>query len=154
MAKLLFKNENLQSVITYTEQANTFGLTYAQQIAAWEAKFKKEFDFSKDEIPEDCQTTDKPQLFFVKDSGIYLMTAAVMEKMPEDMSHVAYAKGYSPSEPNCWEKCTAAVGGDDFGEAIELSKEAMELIKGGSDIVINVTAKTFSIKFLSKAKVN
>lgn len=145
MAKLLFKNKDLLSVIALSEQATAFNLTFSQQIELWEKEHGKQYSFTED-IPTEMKTTNKPQLFFVKDEGIYLMTAAVMEKIPEDKSHVAYAKGYAPTDKDVWEKSRNAVGGDDFAEAIELSSDLVSVIKKGFDISINVTATQFSIR--------
>lgn len=123
MSALVFKNEGLRKVLDITLKGTSFSLGY------------------------NPKKSKSPTLLFVKDDGIYLMTGAVMEKFPEDYSHVCYAEGYSPDVEDVWEKCREAVGGDDFGEVIELDEKLQGIINKGHDLLITVTPESFSISY-------
>lgn len=144
MAKLTFKNSGLRAVLAHTKQAKVFRRSYDKAIEAYEAATGKTYEFDTT-IPDEYYESNEPTLLFVKDEGIYIMTSAKMEKMPEDKSHVVYAEGYSPDVPDCWDKCRDAVGGDDFVETIELTPELEKVILHGADLVIDITPTQFSV---------
>jgi len=58
----------------------------------------------------------KEDLLFVKDEGIYLMTKG---ETP------AYAISYSPDVDFLFDRCKAAVGGDDFCDHLPQQKESI-----------------------------
>jgi hypothetical protein len=64
-----------------------------------------------------------PGLFLVKDSGVYLMSAATepLRKEGGEGSVVAYAEGHDPAQGECWEYDREVCGGDDFGEFIPIA---------------------------------
>ncbi len=99
-----------------------------------------------------------PALFFVKDEGIYVMSNGeprdpITSTSPNgkheiETSFVAYAKGYNPrvgDRGENWDKCRAAVGGDDFSETIDLTPAIVEDIRKGSDLFIGVTASQLKV---------
>jgi|SRR6516162_3177371 hypothetical protein len=70
----------------------------------------------------------RPQLIFVKDQGIYLMSNGLPRDIVEgETSFVAYAEGYDPSVEthNTWD----TVSRDDFGEFIDLTTTQIALIR-------------------------
>ena len=97
-----------------------------------------------------------PRVYLVKDEGIYLMSSGMPRDLadpnstdPRAESFVAYAKGYDPHTGDrsaIWEKCREAVGGDDFGEPLDLddfvSALAAPNIKG---LLIKVTPNHISL---------
>lgn len=116
----------------------------AEAIAAWEKETGGKWDYETP-IPDKYYISKRPTLFFVKDSGIYLMAGAKMAEFPKDMSHVCYAAGYEPTAKNSWEKCRKAVGGDDFVETIILSANIQNSILAGGNIIIDITEEKFSL---------
>lgn len=161
MARLTFKNEQLKNLVALSDAHKVFKVTFDVAISNWEKATGKEYDFNGD-IPDEYYLSRKPTLFFVKDSGIYLMTGAVLEDYDYKTrtEHVCFAVGYNPSiDGDVWDKCRFAVGGDDFGENIFLTKEMRSLILQGCDIIINVTESQLTIKAIlparkSKAKID
>lgn len=138
MAKLIFRNADLKKIKAYNDNSRLFKRSWIGAFTEYQKSVGREVDFSED-IPDEFKTTTTPFYFFVKDSGIYLMTGADMEKLPTDKSHVAYAVGYDPDKNgNVWERCRAAVGGDDFGEEID-AQYIDEIIESGKDLVLTVT---------------
>ena len=88
-----------------------------------------------------------PSLCFVKDSGIYLMSAGLPAQPdpkhsgPSTKLLVVYAKGYSDKAPDSWEKCREAVGGDDFSEYLPLNWFTSALDEGATKITIIVSER-------------
>ncbi len=136
MTTLIFKNKKLQGILRITEQATSFNASFSESVEAYEketgTKYKIDADLSK------FGEHHKPTLWLVKDQGIYLMTSAKLEKLPDDYSHVCYAEGFEPDAPGWWEKCRAAVGGDDFVESFHFTSEIKEGIMAGADIQIKI----------------
>lgn len=93
--------------------------------------------------------TDK--LHFVKDDGIYLMSFAA-PLLENGKRPIAYAKGYNPEKDgDIWEKCRAAVGGDDIGEEIGTRADFDAILADSEgDIILNVTASLLSTSYLPK----
>lgn len=107
------------------------------------ARAAKEFAPCYDAKPE-------PGLFFVHDSGIYLMSAGTPGLLVEEgkPSHVvAYAKGCSPDAPDSWEHCRELVGGDDFGELLPLDWFTRALDKGATSITLNFSANKIGLSY-------
>jgi len=94
----------------------------------------------------------RPQLVFVKDHGIYLMSNGVPRDLVDgDSSFVVYAQGYDPSEylgeyDSIAEVCDK-VSGDDFGESVDLTSEQIALIRSPDfrSLVIRLDEHTFEI---------
>lgn len=151
MANLTFKNAQLKKLLQHSKTATAWKVGLAEAIAAWEKANGKEWNYNT-EIPQEFYRSSTPTLFFVKDRGIYLMTGAVMEPWPTDNSHVCYATGYEPTAKNSWEKCRAAVGGDDFAETLQLSDKLQADIEAGADIILKVTAAQIRLSVVLPAK--
>ena len=117
-AKLIFEMTELRSIIEHARAAKEFSAPYGGKPA--------------------------PALFLVKDSGIYLMSAGKPRQLRgdgSDWSVVAYAKGYEADAPDSWDKCRAAVGGDDFAEALPLDWFTSALDAGAAKLHLHVGAK-------------
>jgi hypothetical protein len=146
MSRLVFKNFQLRKVLAYYKGATTFNCTFAEQIAAYEKDTGMTFRFDGPPMPEMYLTSNKRTIFLVKDTGIYLMTSVPLKEIPKDESHICYAVNYSPANPNCWEDCRTAVGGDDFSEAFELTDAMIACVEKGADIIISFRSDSFLIK--------
>lgn len=96
----------------------------------------------------DEEGTPEPCLEFVKDDGIYLMSNGIpgMER-DEAYTHVVYAKGYDPRTGDVWDKCRAAVGGDDFVEYLELAP-MLPVPENATHLFIKVSADTMEAGWL------
>ncbi len=116
MSKLTFPmNATLRAIINHARASKTFSPGYASK-------------------PE-------PGLFFVHDSGIYLMSAGTPGLLIEEgkPNHVvAYATGCEPDAPDSWEHCRSLVGGDDFGELLPLSWFTNAMDRGATKITLTV----------------
>jgi hypothetical protein len=84
----------------------------------------------------------------MKDEGIYLMSPAKVNRTPGDKSHICYAEGYEPHLPNCFDKCRKAVGGDDFAESFEFTKELQKGIRNGGDIQIDISPEKYAVRLV------
>ena len=83
----------------------------------------------------------RPQIMFVHDQGIYLMSNGNAEPLPEGQ-RVIYAKGFDPSKVDFdlwYERARDVVGGDDFAEYFDTA-----------DIVIPDHATAFTIKVTTR----
>jgi hypothetical protein len=95
-----------------------------------------------------------PGLFLVKDSGVYLMSAANEPLRAEGSkgSVVAYAIEHDPSQGDCWEYDRAVCGGDDFGEFVEIADlekqhplgEGVERL--GLAVEVRLTTRTMQVR--------
>lgn len=102
----------------------------------------------------------KADLTFVHDQGLYIMShdeprPAHVPATEKYWQHtVVYARGYEPDNdknPDWWEKGRAAVGGDDFAEAIGTAQEFRAMLDASEgDLVLNVTAKSIGVAYLPK----
>tara|TARA_R110000796_G_scaffold63317_3_gene146407 strand:+ start:242 stop:610 length:369 start_codon:yes stop_codon:yes gene_type:complete len=101
---------------------------------ASETLCRKEF-----QVPYQKKTTTKKLFWFVKDSGIYLMNGWGNQVAEDNV--VVYAKGYEPESDDCWERCRGAVGGDDFGEGLTMSKDMLTRLVDGGDMILRVKGK-------------
>jgi len=83
-----------------------------------------------------------PCFTLVKDHGIYVMSGAANDKelwnKEEKKFTVAYAKGFDPDQEDLWDK-TYAVSGDDFAEAVPLTKMQLLNIAKGQPLRIRIT---------------
>jgi hypothetical protein len=148
MATLTFKNEGLRRILNWTRKSTTFRNNFSQAVIAYEKETGKEYNFA-DKLDDKYYEAKKPALWFVKDSGIYLMPNGDLPgKEKDDKSHVCYAKGYEPDAEDSWEKCRAAVGGDDFVEQIDFNADLQREIDKGCDMKLSVTKSTFRISFV------
>jgi hypothetical protein len=149
MILLIFKNEKLRSVLKISEQATEFKSTFPEAVEAFKFKTGKDYEPGIDLTPYYTQT--KATLWLVKDTGVYLMTSAKIEPMADDNSHLCYAEGFSPDDPDWFDKSAAAMGGDDFAEAFELElfKQGIRL---GGDIHIKISRTKFTIELVIPGK--
>ncbi len=75
------------------------------------------------------QKTAKAALWLVKDDGVYIMSngkPGIPAPLPNrpDRQLVCYAKGYNPeTDGDVWDKCRAAMGGDDGCDFLDITKE-------------------------------
>jgi len=145
MDYLHFKNAGLLGILSLTRAHKVFRNDLETQFELFEKKYKRPFTLDAEETLDEFAYTDQPGIFLVKDTGLYLMAAAKMDKLPDDMSHVCYAEGYSPDKPDWWEKCHA-ISGDDFGITFPFNQELQELVEQGCDIVVEVTEENFKLK--------
>ena len=132
MAKLTFKmDDTLKSIIEHARAAKKYAAPYGGK--------------------------PSPALMFVKDEGIYLMSAGVPGYHKEDgkPSHVVtYANGCSPDAPESWEHCRSLVGGDDFSEHLPLVWFTSALDKGATSIALYVGSDQITFKaILPKSRV-
>lgn len=102
---------------------------------------------------------DSAKIILVKDQGIYLMSqneprpANAPEVVGGGFHHtVVYAKDYDPKDgEKVWEKCRAAVGGDDFVETVDTKKEFLKVLADSEgDILVSVTQSLISVSYLPK----
>jgi Protein of unknown function (DUF3085) len=98
----------------------------------------------------------EPMLCFVKDEGIYLMSNGEPRQLKQllgpvgarkDWGQVAYALGYSPEVEECWDRCTEAVGGDDFVEYLPASAFEPALGVPGALIHITLTETQLTVRY-------
>jgi hypothetical protein len=79
------------------------------------------------------ESEPRPQIIFVKDRGIYLMSNGEPRDIVDgSTSFAAYARGYDPTTEDFDEwypKSNEVAGGDDFGEFLDLSPDTIKLIK-------------------------
>lgn len=71
------------------------------------------------------QKSARPELWLVKDDGVYLMSNGLPALMPDEGSEnrtnfVVYADGFRPDDPDSYELARCFLGGDDFIEALSL----------------------------------
>lgn len=88
---------------------------------------------------DEPQEVPAPQLMFVKDSGIYLMSNGLPRA-----DEVVYAKGYDPTKADVWDKCQTAVGGDDFAEYLSVD-DLFPVPDKAIALVVKVTKAKMSV---------
>tara|TARA_R110000824_G_scaffold365501_1_gene554006 strand:- start:1242 stop:1631 length:390 start_codon:yes stop_codon:yes gene_type:complete len=106
----------------------------------------------KFKLPYTSETTSKKGVYLVKDDGIYLMNAFWLGEgtTPNAQGFVIYAEGYDPStNKNVWQDSRDAVGGDDFGEFVEMSSLMLASIQNGSDVTLMISAETIELKVVA-----
>ncbi|EAP7621679.1 DUF3085 domain-containing protein [Salmonella enterica subsp. houtenae] len=82
----------------------------------------------------------------VKDHGVYIMSE--IGALTSRGRKVAYAKGCHPDKDEAWwEIARAEVGGDDFGESIDLTESMMNrILNEGKPLHITVKGDSFLIE--------
>lgn len=90
-----------------------------------------------------------PSLWLVKDDGIYVMSNGRDPQPRPDGRRFpppVYAHGFSPDDPDVWDRARDAVGGDDFVEVIaDTYTSAMldnEIAAGARWLCVTVTDTT------------
>jgi hypothetical protein len=126
LTRLVFKNgEALKRLALGTEQATKFYIPYTEK------------------------HTDKKGFLFVKDEGIYLMNAYAGGVPPNELGTVVFAESYDPTkDKEVWERSREAVGGDDFGEFIEISSNMLTRILLGmtEKMVIDMKTDSYAVE--------
>lgn len=126
LTKLVFKNgEALKRLAIGTEQATKFRIPYTEK------------------------HTKQKGFVFVKDDGIYLMNAYAGGVPPNELGTVVYANSFDPNkDEQVWERSRQAVGGDDFGEFIEVSQHMLTRIIHGhaKKMVIDMKSDSYSVE--------
>ncbi|SIO53911.1 DUF3085 domain-containing protein [Chitinophaga niabensis] len=145
MATLVFKNSNLKEILNVIKEATVFRASLSEKIIAYEENSGKEYDFDPKIDLELYSTHNRPTVWLVKDRGIYIMSSALVDEACKKDIPVCYAEGFHPNNKNCYEKCRAAMGGDDFVESIPFEQDLQEGISQGADLYIKVTTQHIDI---------
>ena len=92
--------------------------------------------------------TRKP-LLLVKDDGIYLCCQTPNLDAGK-ATYTCYAEGYSPEDApegsDLYDKCKAAVGGDDFAENLKLGKPMREMgARPGAKLLVIMRDRDFTL---------
>ena len=101
-------------------------------------------------IPYTDQATSDKGVLFVKDEGIYLMNAYAGGKPPNALGTVVYADSFDPNkDAEVWERSRQAVGGDDFGEFIQLPEIVLRAIvmRQLKKLIIDMNKESYSVEF-------
>ncbi|EIL7091998.1 DUF3085 domain-containing protein [Salmonella enterica] len=82
----------------------------------------------------------------VKDHGVYIMSE--IGALTSRGRKVAYAKGCHPDKDEAWwETARAEVGGDDFGESIDLTESMINrILNEGKPLYITASNEAFKIE--------
>lgn len=99
---------------------------------------------------DQAETATKNDLWLVKDEGIYLMVP-LKKGQSKGKRHICYAEGYEPDLPDCFDKCQAAVGGDDFVESFDFSLTLQNGIRNGADIMVEISEMSFTVALVTKS---
>lgn len=97
----------------------------------------------------------QPALFFVHDSGVYLMSNGKPRDMSDETrSYCAYAKGCRPGIDNdAYETARRLVGGDDFAETLVIDAAWMDHCERYDELIIKVTRGKLEVYFSKPKKV-
>ena len=129
---LLFVGDELKEIAQVMLKKRKFSVPYQD--------FMLEHGHITQEEYDEWQRT--PCFTLVKDHGIYVMSGATHDKelwdAKEKKFKVSYAKGFDPDQEDLWDK-TYAVSGDDFAEAIPLTKTQLLNIAKGQPLRIKMT---------------
>lgn len=101
-------------------------------------------------IPYTDQATSDKGVLFVKDEGIYLMNAYAGGKPPNELGTVVYADSFDPNkDEEVWERSRQAVGGDDFGEFIQLPEIVLRAIitLQLKKLIVDMNKESYSVEF-------
>lgn len=125
MAKLTFKNSRVRRCVEHASNSKSFRNAYEQKATG-------------------------PSLWLVKDDGIYVMSNGFPADAEGERNYVVYAEGFDPrSNPNVWEDCRDAVGGDDFCEVIPLYSLLLEdILRHKADLLITVSTSELRVGVL------
>ena len=113
----------------------TFKSNKTLRSLARETLFAKEF-----KIAYRDKTTQDRQFWLVKDEGIYVMNCYLKDGKRK-VEHVVYASGYNPKydkHDDLWDR-TYEVSGDDFAENIPLDISALNRLRDGGNLTINLS---------------
>lgn len=132
MATLIFKmDDTLRSIIKHAAAAKKHGKDFAENLSKRKAA---------------------PGLFLVHDDGVYLMSKGIPAQLRADCKQgetkcvVAYAQGCNPvKDKDCWDTSRAMVGGDDFGESLDLAIFVKAMERNVPDVRIKVSATQLEI---------
>lgn len=85
-------------------------------------------------------------VMLVKDNGVYIMSETGV--LTPRGRKVAYAKGCHPDKDETWwETARAEVGGDDFGESIDLTESMINrILNEGKPLSITASNEAFKIE--------
>lgn len=156
MAKLVFDAAALRPIVKWTLEHAPHTPTYGQQLDPqfWKpgvtlkpGEWPKPEQLARDKVPA--------AIHWVKDEGIYLLSSSAERDIVEgSTSRVVYAKGYHPKlDDDVWEKSRAAVGGDDFVEALPI-EWFTPLLDDESIVTVTllVTAQNVRISYQRRGK--
>ena len=113
----------------------TFKSNKTLRSLARETLFAKEF-----KIAYRDKTTQDRQFWLVKDQGIYVMNCYLKDGKRK-VKHIVYASGYNPKydkNDDLWDR-THEVSGDDFVENIPLDISALNRLRDGGNLTINLS---------------
>jgi hypothetical protein len=150
MITLIFKNEKLLSVLRISEQASEFRCTFPEAVKAYESETRKKYTAGINLNPYIIRTS--PTLWLVKDTGVYLMTPAKLDKMPEDDSHLCFAIGFAPTDEDWFDKSAAVLGGEDFVESFEFTDGVKKAIRLGCDMHIKISESEYIVEMVVPEK--
>jgi len=139
MAKL----DKLQKKIAASKKEEKFHKLVFRSNATTRRLARETLVHKKFKIPfQDAYSSEK-SFWLVKDEGIYIMSA-----FKRDSSLVSYAFTYKPTKGNrdvLWGR-THRISGDDFAESIPLTKEQLNRIVDGGDLVIYINENALRIE--------
>lgn len=148
MAKLVFPMPEVRVLIEHAKSSKEHRLTMVERFDIFGEE--KGFNYQEGE-----EKRGSPGLWLVKDHGIYVMSNGFPGLCTEETKDapegeqkmsVCYAKGYNPNkDSDVWQKCSFAVGGDDFVEKIDISMVEQFLNEPVNEMIIDITPKQFSI---------
>ena len=92
-------------------------------------------------------------LWLVHDQGVYLMPGIDKD---EKAAFVIYARGTDPKKnpDTFWDRGRELVGGDDFAEQIELTREIVDAIASGkfTKLVVKMTPNAMNVSYFQKTE--
>lgn len=147
MAKLIFAAAALRPIVEWTLAHAPHTPTFAQQL---EPCLKPGVTLKAGEWPKPEQLALEsvpPAIHWVKDDGIYLLSSSAERDVVDGTSsRVVYAQGYDPrTDADVWEKARAAVGGDDFVEALPI-EWFTPLLTDESIVTVTLTVTSKDVK--------
>jgi hypothetical protein len=156
MARLTFDADELRPIIAHALSQTRHSPTFGQLMDATYLKDGKTLRDDGFASPEDVDYGKIPAaLHFVKDQGIYLMSSGVeRDLVGPNRARVAYAQGAHPEKDGDWyEFARAAVGGDDFVEALP-AEDYRVVIEDPSitQVVLTVTASEVRTEFVRRKR--
>ena len=92
------------------------------------------------------ETTSERSFWLVKDDGIYVMNCYLKDGKRK-VEHVVYASGYNPKydkHDDLWDR-THEVSGDDFVENIPLDISALNRLRDGGSLTINLSENSLEV---------
>lgn len=115
--------------------------------------------FKKRDVDEIVQwaRTNKRTVELVHDNGLYLMAGFKQgqkcqpDRRPgQSPCRVAYAKGFSPKDPDVWERARYEVGGDDFSMPVPLDEFKLEEGRDVRVLLSSRTGEAHTVNFLNR----